>query len=75
MYLGYFGDAASVELVTDNIQINSIKLNQNSQQILKGVSHLTDVLEDLYFEVEYKVNGKTYKKTCTYTFVKYLLKS
>ena len=60
MYLGYFGDAASVELVTDNIQINSIKLNQNSQQILKGVSHLTDVLEDLYFEVEYKVNGKTY---------------
>ncbi len=60
MYLGYFGDAASVELVTDNIQINSIKLNQNSRQILKGVSHLTDVLEDLYFEVEYKVNGKTY---------------
>lgn len=60
MYLGYFGDAASVELATNNIQINSIKLNQNSQQILKGVSHLTDVLEDLYFEVEYKVNGKTY---------------
>ena len=60
MYLGYFGDAASVELVTNNIQLKSIKLKQNSQQILQGVSCLTNELEDLYFEVEYEVNGETY---------------
>ena len=60
MYLGYFGDAASVELATNNIQLKNIKLNQNSQEILKGIDSLADELVNLYFKVGYEVNGELY---------------
>lgn len=67
MYLGYFGNATSVELSVKNIKINKIGLSPNSQQIFKDVNIRDpfNTLKKLYFEVSYEVDGDSYGTVLT----------
>lgn len=67
MYLGYVGNADSVELVTDDIIVNEIKLLPGSRQIFNN-AQLTSTLGklgNLNFLVDYTVNGNTYGTVLT----------
>lgn len=67
MYLEYFGNADSVELVTDDIIVNEIKLLPGSRQIFNN-AQLTSTLGklgNLNFLVDYTVNGNTYGTVLT----------
>lgn len=57
MYLEYGGDAASVELISNDIKINKIELLPYSNQIFKDAD-LCNTLKDLNFKIEYELNGK-----------------